>query len=274
MQVCKENKLQNERDDHVLSLIKTELYFQSKLFERIQTELNQMPEGAICRKVIKGKNYYYHDTKDKDGKWVQRLIKKGEQDLKESLMRKYFLKKYFKNLQQNIPLMKKFIQTYRPVLLDVEGDIPSLMVDWMFDHNEKIQQWIREPFKSNPSFKEGLIHTTTLGVRVRSKSEAVIASIFEANGIPFRYEAELIIGEKVYYPDFTILCPSSGKVLYWEHFGMLNDSNYRVSVEKKLCSYFENGLYPCDNFITTYDNEDRSIDASVIQRLIDFILLS
>lgn len=274
MQEHKGIKLQKEREDHVLSLMKTGLEFQAKLFERIQTELNLMPEGAICRKLINGKNYYYHDTKDKNGKWVQRFIKTSEYDLKQCLMKKYYFKKCSKDLQTNIQLMKKFVQKYRTILADAEGEMLLVMAELMFDHDNKIQQWIREPFKRNTSFKEALIHTTTLGLRVRSKSEAIIVSILEANGVPYRYEAELILGEKTYYPDFTILCPSSGKILYWEHFGMLNNSNYRVSAEKKLFAYFENHLYSCDNFIMTYDKEDGSIDASVIQKLIHLMVLS
>ena len=54
---------------------------------------------------------------------------------------------------------------------------------------------------------------------------------------------------------------------------MLNDSQYRESAEKKIQSYFNRGLYPCDNFIVTYDKEDGSIDARDIQNLIDFIVL-
>ena len=281
MQEHKEKKLKNDRGDHVLSLINTSLESQAKLFKQIQKELNRMPAGTISSKMINGKKYYYHGTKDNEEQHVQRLIKKDDQDLKESLMRKRFIRKLNNSLQKNVPLMKKFVQTYRPVFGDVEGEMLSEMeseiqlemAGWMFENDEKILQWISEPFKSNPSFKEGLLHTTTLGLRVRSKSEAIIAGIFEANGIPFRYEAELILGEKVYYPDFTVLCPLSGRVLYWEHFGMLNDSNYRVSAVKKLGSYFENGLYPCDNFIVTYDNVDGSIDASVILKHIDSIVL-
>jgi len=154
-------------------------------------------------------------------------------------------------------------------LADADVDALSSIADMVFDKEDIVKNWRRETFKSNKSFMDGLIHTTTLGLRVRSKSEAIIAGILEANCIPFRYESALILGGKTYYPDFTVLSPTSGKIFYWEHFGMLNDRKYKESAKEKLILYFEHGLFPCDNLILTYDKEDGSIDASVIQKYID-----
>ena len=67
---------------------------------------------------------------------------------------------------------------------------------------------------------------------VRSKSERSIADMLTEADIPFRYEPELVIGAKRYYPDFMILC-SDGSIVIWEHFGMTDDSEYF----HKMCKY-------------------------------------
>ena len=93
---------------------------------------------------------------------------------------------------------------------------------------------IIEPFDRNEMYPDGLIHRTLGGKIVRSKSEMIIAGILEANDVPFRYEAALNLGNHTYYPDFTILTPGRGELLFWEHFGMMSDEEYEFSAYKKM----------------------------------------
>ncbi len=260
-----------DREDHILRIMEANLAFQEKLLVQIQKILKRMPEGTVCKKVIKGHTYYYLNEKDKNGKQVQRILKKNESDLIQELLRKYCLKKCIRNIKNNIPLLEKFIKQYLPLTAEIDNEKISLMLDLMLDKTEIIERWINEPFKSNPSFESNARYATLLGKNVRSKSEVIIVNMLESNKIPFRYEAELRLGKDFYYPDFTILCPKSGKIIFWEHFGMMNDINYRQKVDKKLKVYFENDILPFKNLITTYDKPDGTLDIKVIQNLIEFI---
>lgn len=260
----------NEREDHILALVKAELERQEKLLERSTAELNLMPAGTICKKIINGYCYHYIATKDKNGKRVERIIKPGEEVLKEALIKKRFLVSNKLSYENNIPLMKKFVGKYRSVIKEKEAN--SLIQDLMFDRDQRITLWRNEPFRSNPGYPEGLIHKTTFGLSVRSKSEAIIAETLEAKGIPFRYEAELILDGIVLYPDFTIFHPS-GSPIFWEHFGLMNNSKYKETAKSKLNLFYDNGIYPYGRLILTYDNVDGSIDARDIQRNINTMVL-
>ncbi len=70
------------------------------------------------------------------------------------------------------------------------------------------------------------IYSTVKGDRVRSKSEVIIANLLTAYGIIYEYEKPLVYENgKWIEPDFTIF-QSNGKILYWEHLGMLGVESY------------------------------------------------
>ena len=56
-----------------------------------------------------------------------------------------------------------------------------------------LEDWINEKYEKNRSYPENLIVKGTQGKYLRSKSEAIIDRILYTNGIPFRYEDQLIL---------------------------------------------------------------------------------
>ena len=92
---------------------------------------------------------------------------------------------------------------------------------------------------------------------VRSKSERSLADFFTERGIAFRYEAKLAINGKVYYPDFMILC-DDGRILIWEHFGLMDKEEYFISACRKLEQYRRAGYVQHSNLICTYEEDLRS----------------
>ena len=98
-----------------------------------------------------------------------------------------------------------------------------------------------------------------------------------AAGIPFTYEAQLILedeyGEKHYYrPDFTIILPD-GRRIIWEHFGRMDLPDYRKKNFKRLAVYHYNDIYPPKNLIVTMDSKSGGIDVDAIQSIITNQLL-
>ena len=85
--------------------------------------------------------------------------------------------------------------------------------------------------------QDGLIHRTSKGVAVRSKSELLIAEALTAAAVDFEYEKPLTLSGQTRYPDFTIEDEISGRTIYWEHLGMLDRPDYRASWERKLAWY-------------------------------------
>ncbi|TGE20884.1 AAA family ATPase [Hymenobacter metallicola] len=92
--------------------------------------------------------------------------------------------------------------------------------------------------------EDRLIHRTSRGDAVRSKSEVIIANLLHTHGLAYHYESPLELDGIIKYPDFTIEDDDTGQTYYWEHCGMLHDPAYRRRWEAKLVWYAEHGILP------------------------------
>ena len=120
-------------------------------------------------------------------------------------------------------------------------------------------------------YKRQMIHRTTFGLMVRSKSEALIAEILRGYELDFRYEEALHLFDKngnetIRYPDFTIYL-KNGTVVYWEHMGMLGDEIYRNAAFGKLELYYYNGILPGANLMITCDDNEGAMDVGAVSRI-------
>jgi hypothetical protein len=129
--------------------------------------------------------------------------------------------------------------------------------------------------KGSVFLQEGLIHRTSKGLAVRSKSELIIAEALTNAGISFEYEKALTLGGQTRYPDFTIEDEISGRTIYWEHLGMLERPDYRRSWEKKLGWYHAHDVREAEQgggsqglLLTTQESSTTGFDAAGVQALI------
>ena len=151
--------------------------------------------------------------------------------------------------------------------------------------------------------KRHLVVNTGLGFKVRSKSEAMITLQVNASPLIFKYEEPLrlcILSDfesptayldfnsytsqpdvdsfsyrdfRFYFPDFTILLPD-GRVVFWEHLGLMDDENYRRDNIEKLNVYARNGIYPGINLYLTYETKATPLDPETIDSIISNIVNS
>jgi hypothetical protein len=133
---------------------------------------------------------------------------------------------------------------------------------------------VKQP-KGSLFLQEGLIHRTSDGRAVRSKSELLIAEALLQAGATFGYEQPLTFGGKTRYPDFTIEDDISGRIVYWEHLGMLERDDYQASWEQKLAWYRANGVHPAEEaqpgaplLVTTEDSSKSGLDMAKVKQLI------
>ncbi len=127
--------------------------------------------------------------------------------------------------------------------------------------------------------EERLIHRTSRGEAVRSKSEVIIANLLHANGVSYHYEHPLELGGVVKYPDFTIEDDDTGVTYYWEHCGLLHDAAYRQRWKEKQSWYRQHGILPHEEgggpngtLISSRDQQDGGLDSSQIAGLIAAVL--
>jgi energy-coupling factor transporter ATP-binding protein EcfA2 len=121
--------------------------------------------------------------------------------------------------------------------------------------------------------QQGLVHRTSRGLAVRSKSEVIIAEALAHAGVSFEYEKPLTLGGSTRYPDFTIEDEISGQTVYWEHLGLLEREDYREGWKKKLSWYRQNGVLPKEEgtgakgtLIMTKESSQTGLDVAVIQQ--------
>lgn len=133
-------------------------------------------------------------------------------------------------------------------------------------YNEDIndEEWMANPYEISLYRTEERRHTTSRGLKVRSKTEVLIAEKLYEFKLPFHYEEVLHIGEKTVVPDFTVRV-RGGKRFYWEHCGLMNNEDYKWRHKKKLELYEAAGIVPWKNLIVTYDNDEGSINLAVIE---------
>ena len=121
------------------------------------------------------------------------------------------------------------------------------------------------------------IHLTDRGELVMSKSELIIADKLHNRGIDYAYEKPLNFGKgRTCKPDFTIEDGATGLTVYWEHCGMLEDSEYRKRWDRKQKWYRDNGVLPLDEgggpngtLVTTSDDLTSGFDSQQIGAILD-----
>ena len=139
--------------------------------------------------------------------------------------------------------------------------------------NDIEDEWAKEKYITNDKYPENKTHSTVNGIKVRSKSESIIAMVLANNGIAFRYECLLELAGYSLFPDFTLKHPKSEKIIYWEHLGMMDDKEYKENVRWKINKYISEGIYPMDNLILTYETVEKPLDYEYVDKIVKSFLL-
>ncbi len=163
---------------------------------------------------------------------------------------------------------------------------PHRLMDYVSPKNSDISQRFTDLFsdellpdksENKPSivkvgdkfYEDSLIHRTTRGELVRSKSEVIIADHLLSNGIRYDYEPEVTVDGRKFRPDFIAYDPDIDDVFwYWEHVGMPTDPGYMARWEEKLAYYNAHGIREGVNLIITSDGDNGSLDSKEIDDLI------
>jgi len=152
-------------------------------------------------------------------------------------------------------------------------------MDLLFEKKKTITprgngNWESQGESMNQKFLDQLRHKTKAGHLVRSKSEVLIDNILFEKGLDYRYEHELVLGDVVLYPDFTIIHPVLNEKYYFEHFGMFDNSSYRNKAYEKLDLYARNGIFPGDRLIVTYESADSPLDSIMVENMFEYIFFT
>ena len=256
--------------------LKNEIEFFETKLECVLAELESLkklvPQGASL-KAVRHRERYQYFMKTKKGDVNGTYIKKDKMELARTLAQIEYDRKLAEKLQNSIDRLKMCGDCCRDILFDDVAEhmnsgkrmliSPTYMSDEMY-----IKAWKSREYEAL-SFKEDYPEFITRhGLRVRSKSEVIIADILDEYGIPFLYEKPLVLRSGTVHPDFTLLDIIRRREVYWEHLGMMEDSDYRNNAFYKIRNYEESGYYQGDGIIYTFETVKYPINTRVIRKMV------
>ena len=251
----------------------------NRILKQIDKELEHMPEGHL--KIQKRlENVYYYQMIQEKGKTKKYYIEKRNEELIKKLACKHYYMKVQTKLKKEREALKKFLINYDEKIADAIYDqMPvekkELIQPLRMTAGEALRKWENERYEANQNYPENLIYKTDQGEMVRSKSELILANMLYQNRkyLLYKYERplELMQGDKiqVIYPDFTILNIRTGKIIYWEHAGRMDDPKYANQFVYKINSYMSNGIMPGRDLIFTYETMSNPLNMQNALKLIE-----
>lgn len=130
------------------------------------------------------------------------------------------------------------------------------------------KQWLSVQFVPKEVGENSNSYQTSKGVRVRSKSEAIIFELLLRENIPFRYEYPVQLKNYVVRPDFYCLNLRTRKEIVWEHFGMMDDTDYANEFNKKINAYVKSGYFLGESLVFTTETSKMPLDTDVLKLFI------
>jgi hypothetical protein len=256
--------------------IANEIVFLEQSIQNIEKELESLnkkvPEGAKLHSFRHRNKYQYFvrtNSTDVNGKYLK------AKDRKQAIMLAQieYYEKLLEGLEAAISeldqlaifcadsVFESIINSLSPGKRELVS--PPYVSDEVFISKWKNTEFEHLEFK--PDYPE---YYTRQNLRVRSKSEMIIADILDEAGIPFLYEKPIHLKTGTVHPDFTLLNIKTRKELYWEHLGMMDDIDYRNNAFLKLRNYEANGLYPYDSVIWTFETGKYPLNTREIRKMV------
>ncbi len=260
--------------------IKSELESRSielrRLIGIIEGALQNAPEGSLRVTKNRNKPAYYHCLGGE-----RTFIRKDQMRLAADLAKKEYYLILNEELKREEKAILAFLKEYHPgrELQLYESMVPgrrALVVPLVMPDRAFASEW-REKLENEKekwpnTYPIGEVLFTEQGENVRSKSEKIIADSLYRVGIPYVYEAPLRLGGRTVFPDFTMLNMPERKTWYWEHFGLLDQEAYLNDSLEKLNLYADEGIFPGDGLLVTYESSRKPMKSKLIKTMIERFL--
>ena len=259
----------------------TELKKRAEILKRYIADcerfLKRVPEGKL-RVTENGKQikfYVRQSTTDTNGKYLS-----TKTDIKQIklLARKHYCEKVLREARIELKKIEDLLsyEESHPIsgrYLELKQAERTLIEPFEEPMEDRIKRWQSAMPDVVPPKEGSYVIPTKRGEYVRSKAEYNIANALYANKIPYKYEPSYMSKDGTYSrPDFQVMNPSTGEILYWEHFGMLDKPYYVKDMINKLSGYEESELYPGKGLIVTFDDGTHPLTQDHILQIINDLL--
>ena len=258
--------------------------------ERALRSLESAPDGKLRVSNKNGKPLYYHVSKDNNYGVLGKYLPKS----KPQAIKRLAQKEYYQKLSQAIS------KTIRQIEIAGSAGIPAADTDYsvyiyklqnVYARMHPAKQAMITPFiETDSQFTEKWLHQEYIpkefypdspliyansGIRVRSKSEKIIADKLDELSLPYLYERPFKMHSKrIVHPDFTLLDITHRRNIYYEHFGKMDDPEYSTKAVRKINEYLKSGLILGETLLVSFETLSVPIDISLLpQTLTDIGLL-
>lgn len=225
-----------------------------------------------------GKRCEYYHIPDFDDSHLK-YIPQANISLAKSLASRDYATKVLRKLQAEKRALDRYLATIQrgtaeEVYARMSIARQKLVTPILLPDNLCAKKWEQENFTQSTYMPEKKIYPTKKGDWVRSKTEMLFADMYTDMGIPYRYEevTTLPSGEIV-IPDFTLWDSKRRRVLYHEHFGLMDDHDYRKKSLKKIDDYRRNGIYVGKNLIMTFEGDGAVLNMKEMRAMFHDLLM-
>ena len=282
-----------------------------KLLAIKEKALKKAPEGSLRVSKSHGAVQYYQkiNKDEKNGRYLD----SAHREVAQKLAQKAYNLKLVPVIKKELALLQAALTKIREIsqggeiplnVLDrVNPDSRALITTATLTDAQYAAAWLSLKYKGKPFQPDAPELYAAGGIRVRSKSEVIIADTLTRLGIPYLYEFPLTLksggrgvgdsrdsrnaGGKTtepraqspgsrhsitVYPDFLCLNLRTRQEFIWEHFGLMDDPEYSEKFVQKIHTYGENGILPGKNLIFTTETEKEQLDTRNVEDLIKIFL--
>ena len=248
-------------DNTIRDYYKNQISLLNEKLLLLEKEISNLPAGELSIYNNNGSDRWYVVVNN-----TREYLPKKNKSIAIQLAKKKFLELQANSIKNTKRMYEYFLDYDDNTVESLEDFYQNTKFMELLQSNDDgdatILQWKTTNYKKNPNYPEHLSYKCPSGNVVRSKSEVFIDMALNKRSIPYRYECELILDGNKYYPDFTFINPLTNKIYYWEHLGIMNNTEYAKSAFYKLRQYYRNGIIPGDNLILTFESKDNPFSAS------------
>lgn len=243
-----------------------------KKFQAIQVEA---VEGSLHIKQRGMKMQYYHQI-DSSGKRQRRYIPVDKIDLARQLAQQSYnrsIERLLSSKAKDLSL-SELNRALDEIYLALCPARRALVRPIQETLEDKLMAWKNRSYQGRAFRPEDPVIVTEKGERVRSKTEKILADRFAKRGIDYKYECPLVLeGEKTFYPDFTFFDPAGNREIYWEHHGLIGDSDYMRKTVLKIRAYERGGIRLGERLLVTFEGAGLGVDYDRVDGLIEEVLI-
>jgi len=246
------------------------------LITRLKKDIAKAPSGMLRISPRKTYTQYYWRKNPSDRNGI--YIHKDNMKLAVDLAQRDYNKKLLNILEEEQHLANEYCRLLKEKPLEAAYDSlnrykQELVTSLEDEKAKRIALWNAEQYE-----KMSIDATTEFysnnGIRVRSKSELIIANMLEQYDVPYKYEKPIILkGIGTVHPDFTCLNTRTHKEIVWEHFGMMDNEAYASKNIVKLNTYNQNGYYIGKNMIASFETSQNPLSSRFVKAMIEEYLI-